>query len=138
MNRYGSGRTTRVQVLTIQQNLERDLCITYTQTSTRDIIRNLWKLDFKRYRDNYPDADLWKRPKLIVQIDNLVNILLNSAYDVTGGPFDLSLEFLMIDDSEIILSHVDDMTMNEEDMENVPLYRDHKSLTTSCCYVRQS
>ena len=86
-SRYGSGNATVMQRLIKEHNPERVLFITYRQTLALDIMRNFGKLQFKNYLDACNDPSIWDAPRLIIQIDSLMNILLNDGSFMNGDDF---------------------------------------------------
>ena len=41
-------------------------------------MRNFGKLRFKSYLDSYDDPSVWNAPRLVVQLDSLINIFERS------------------------------------------------------------
>ena len=110
-NRYGSGKTTFLQRLVKARNPERFLFITYRQTLARDIMRNFGKFWFKNYLDSYEGPSVWNAPRLIVQLDSLMNIFERSDDVLGGSGFDLRYDMITLDESESLLAHFDEQTM---------------------------
>ncbi|MFM7982292.1 MAG: hypothetical protein ACKPKO_23530, partial [Candidatus Fonsibacter sp.] len=103
-SRYGSGKTTFVQRLVNFRKPERVLFITYRQTMARDIMRNFGKLGFKNYLDSYDDPSVWNAPRLIVQLDSLMNIFERSDDVLSGEGFQLRYDMIILDESESLLA----------------------------------
>jgi hypothetical protein len=116
-SRYGSGKTTFMQRLIQERNPERVLFITYRQTLARDIMRNFGKLGFKNYLDSYEDPKVWESPRLIVQIDSLLNIVLKNEEVVSGAAFELDYDMIVLDESESLLCHFDEKTMEKKEID---------------------
>ena len=116
-SRYGSGKTTFMQRLIKERNPERVLFITYRQTLARDIMRNFGKLGFKNYLDSYDQPNVWQSPRLIVQIDSLMNLLLKNEDVMNGAAFDLNYDMIVLDESESLLCHFDEGTMVRKEIE---------------------
>ena len=74
-SRYGSGKTTFMQRLIKEEGYKRVLFVTYRQTLARDIMRNFKKLGFQNYLDSHENPRVWESPRLIVQIDSLLNLV---------------------------------------------------------------
>ena len=83
-------KTAFMQRLIRERNPERVLFITYRQTLARDIMRNFGQLGFKNYLDSYEDPRVWESPRLIVQLDSLLNVLLENDSVVSASGFELS------------------------------------------------
>ena len=66
------------------------LFITYRQTLARDIMRSYGRLGFKNYLDSYDDPTIWDSPRLIVQVDSLLNIIYQNRDVMNGEDFELS------------------------------------------------
>ncbi|MFM7985788.1 MAG: hypothetical protein ACKPKO_41385, partial [Candidatus Fonsibacter sp.] len=95
-SRYGSGKTTFLQRLVRARKPERVLFITYRQTLARDIMRNFGNLGFKNYLDSHDDPSVWNAPRLIVQIDRLMNIFTRSDDVLNGDGFDLRYDIIIL------------------------------------------
>ncbi|MFM7983016.1 MAG: hypothetical protein ACKPKO_27200, partial [Candidatus Fonsibacter sp.] len=110
-SRYDSGKTTFLQRLVKSRKPERVLFITYRQTLARNIMRNFGKLGFKNYLDSYEDPSVWNAPRLIVQLDSLMNILERSDDVRSGSGFDLRYGMISVEEPEGLLAHFDEQTM---------------------------
>ena len=99
-SRYGSGKTTFLQRLIKERDLKRVLFITYRQTLARDIMRNFGKLGFKNYLDAPDQPSVWNSPKLIVQLDSLLNVLFKNDKFVWEEKFKLKYNMIILDDRE--------------------------------------
>ena len=115
-SRYGSGKTTFLQKLIKENNMERVLFITYRQTLARDIMRNFKQLGFKNYLNAHEDPDIWNAKKLIVQLDSLMNVLLKSNAVANEERFDLQYDLIVLDESESLLAHFDEGTMEHKEI----------------------
>ena len=127
-SRYGSGKTTFKQRLLKYHNPERVLFITYRQTSALDTMRNFGKMQFKNYLDARSKSSIWDAPRLIIQIDSLMDILLNDGPILKGDEFDLRYDMIYLDESEGLMNHFDEGTMNQQ--ENDRWYFLHRSSST--------
>jgi hypothetical protein len=116
-SRYGSGKTTFLQRLIKKRNLKRVLFITYRQTLARDIMRNFNKLGFKNYLDAPDHPEVWNSPKLIVQVDSLMNVLFKNDKFVCEDRFDLNYDMIVLDESESLLCHFDEKTMENKEIQ---------------------
>jgi hypothetical protein len=116
-SRYGSGKTTFMQRLIQEQDPKRVLFITYRQTLARDIMRNFGKLGFKNYLDSYDEPNVWESPRLIVQLDSLLNIIVRNDSIRYGSEFDLCYDMIVLDESESLLNHFDEGTMKRKEIE---------------------
>ena len=134
-SRYGSGKTTFKQRLLKYHNPERVLFITYRQTSALDTMKNFGKMQFKNYLDACSKSSIWDAPRLILQIDSLMDILLNDGPILQGDEFDLRYDMIYLDESEGLMNHFDEGTMNQQ--ENDRWYFLHISSSTPlrwyCC-----
>ena len=116
-SRYGSGKTTFLQELIKEQNPKKVLFITYRQTLARDIMRNFKKLGFKNYLDSYEDPAVWNSPRLIVQLDSLLNVVIKNDKFVCENAFDLEYDMIILDESESLLNHMDEKTMENKEIQ---------------------
>jgi len=116
-SRYGSGKTTFLQELIREQNPKKVLFITYRQTLARDIMRNFSKLGFKNYLDSYEDPAVWNSPRLIVQLDSLLNVVIKNDKFVCENVFDLTYDMIILDESESLLNHMDEKTMENKEIQ---------------------
>jgi len=115
-SRYGSGKTTFLQRLVKARNPKRVLFITYRQTLARDIMRHFGKLGFKNYLDSYDDPSVWNAPRLIVQVDSLLNVLQKNDKFISSGSFSLKHDMIILDESESLLAHFDEKTMERKEI----------------------
>ena len=113
-SRYGSGKTTLRKRLVEARNPERVLFITYRQTLARDIMRNFGQLGFKNYLDSYDDPSVWNSPRLIVQLDSLMNIFERSDDFLGGEGFQLRYDMIILGEPESLLVHFDEQTMSRK------------------------
>jgi hypothetical protein len=98
------------------RNPKRVLFITYRQTLARDIMRNFGKLGFKNYLDSYDDPSVWNAPRLIVQVDSLLNVLQKNDKFISSGSFSLKYDMIILDESESLLAHFDEKTMERKEI----------------------
>ena len=49
-------------------------------------------LILNNYLYNYTDPDVWAHPRLIINIESLMHVVLNNTKAINGGPFDLSYD----------------------------------------------
>ena len=75
-------------------------------------MRNFGKLQFKNYLDACNDLSIWEAPRLIIQIDSLFIILLHDGSHMNGDEFDLRYDMIVLDESESLMNHFDEGTMN--------------------------
>jgi hypothetical protein len=116
-SRYGSGKTTFMQRLIEEHKPTKVLFITYRQTLARDIMRNFGKLGFKNYLDSYTDPTVWDSPRLIVQLDSLLKVITHNSDVMCGDPFDLNYDMIVLDESESLLNHFDEKTMEGKEIQ---------------------
>ena len=116
-SRYGSGKTTFLQELIKERDPKKVIFVTYRQTLARDITRNFSKLGFKNYLDSYEDPAIWNSPRLIVQLDSLLNILIKNDKFVCESVFDLDYDMIILDESESLLNHMDEKTMEGKEIQ---------------------
>ena len=90
--------------------------MTYRQTLARDIMRNGGKLGFKNYLDSHEDPSVWNAPRLIVQLDSLMNIFTRSDDVLNGEGFQLRYDMIILDESESLLAHFDEQTMSGKEI----------------------
>ena len=91
--------------------------VSYRQTLARDLKRNFGKLGFKNYLDSGEDPDVWNSPRLIVQLDSLLNVLYKNDKYLTEDAFDLRYDMIILDESESLLAHMDEKTMEKKEIE---------------------
>jgi superfamily II DNA or RNA helicase len=128
-SRYCSGKTTFMQRLIKERNPERVLFITYRQTLARDIMRNFGKLGFKNYLDSYENPRVWESPRLIVQIDSLLNLIYRNAGVMSGEAFAMDYDMIVLDESESLLCHFDGRTMENKE---IPIWSFFDELLKHC------
>ena len=116
-SRYGSGKTTFMQRLVNEQGYKRVLFVTYRQTLARDIMRNFGKLGFKNYLDNFENPNVWDAPRLIIQIDSLLNLVYKCTDVISGEAFHLDYDLIVLDESESLLCHFDEKTMENKEID---------------------
>jgi len=121
-SRYGSGKTYFLQRAIREHGLQRVLFITYRQSLARDIMRNFGALGFKNYLDAPDDPGVWNSPKLIVQLDSLLNVMLKNDQFACEGRFDLNYDMIVLDESESLLSHMDEKTMEGKEIQIFNLF----------------
>ncbi|MFM7989429.1 MAG: hypothetical protein ACKPKO_59955 [Candidatus Fonsibacter sp.] len=69
-------------------------------------------MGFKNYLDSYEDPSVWHAPRLIVQLNSLMNI-----FDVLSGRgFQLRYDMIILGESESLLAHFDDQTMSGKEI----------------------
>jgi hypothetical protein len=88
----------------------------------RDIMRNFGKLKFKNYLDCYDDPTVWDSKRLIIQIDSLMNLLYKNNDVMNGEGYELSYDLIVPDESESLLCHFDEKTMEKKEIEIRQLY----------------
>ena len=115
-SRYGSGKTTFTQRLINEQGYKRVLFVTYRQTLARDIMRNFKRLGFQNYLDSHENPRVWESPRLIVQIDSLLNLVYRNGDVLNGDTFDLKYDAIVLDESESLLCHFDEATMENKEI----------------------
>ena len=115
-SRYGSGKTTFLQRMLKERDPKRVLFITYRQTLARDIMRNFGKLGFQNYLDSHEKPGIWSSPRLIVQLDSLLNLVLRNERVMQGETFDMNYDMIILDESESLLSHFDCKTMERKNI----------------------
>ena len=115
-SRYGSGKTTFLQRLVKSRKPERVLFVTCRQTLARDNMRNFGKLGFRNYLDSHDDPTVWNAPRLIVQLDSLMNIFTRSDDVLSGEGFNLKYDVIILDESESLLAHFDEQTMSRQEI----------------------
>ena len=126
-SRCGSGNTTFMQRSIKEHNLERVLFITCRQTLALDIMRNFGKLQLKNYLDARNDPSIWGAPRLIIQIDSLMHILLNDGPCMNGDGYDLRYDIIVLDESEALMNHFNKGTINHKEINIfVFLYTNHQ------------
>ena len=116
-SRYGSGKTTFLQRLVKKYDPKRVLFVSYRQTLARDLMRNFGKLGFKNYLDSQEDPEVWNSPRLIVQMDSLMHVLYKNDKFISEDAFDLRYDMIILDESESLLAHMDEKTMEKKEIE---------------------
>ena len=79
-------------------------------------MKNFGKLGFKNYLDSYDDPSVWNAPRLIVQIDSLMQILNKNDGFIINGKFK-AYDMIILDESESLLAHIDEKTMERKEIE---------------------
>ncbi len=72
-------------------------------------MNNFSKLDFKNYLDAHENRLVWEAPRLIIQIDSLMRLWSGSE-----GSFKKAYDMIILDDSECLLAHIDEKTMERK------------------------
>ena len=116
-SRYGSGKTTFLQRMVKKYDPKRVLFVSYRQTLARDLMRNFGKLGFKNYLDSQEDPEVWNAPRLIVQMDSLMHVLYKNDQFISEDAFDLRYDMIILDESESLLAHMDEKTMEKKEIE---------------------
>ena len=80
-------------------------------------MRIFGKLQIKNYLDACNDPSIWDAPRLNIQIDSLINILLNDGAFINGDEFDLRYDMIVLDKSESLMNHFDKGTMHHKEIE---------------------
>jgi hypothetical protein len=80
-------------------------------------MKNFNHLGLKNYPDSYEDPTVWDSKRLIVQIDSLINTFLTNSDVICGEAFELSYDTIVIDESESLLNHCDEKTLEKQDIE---------------------
>ena len=101
-----------MQRLINEHNPKRVLFITYRQTLARDVMRNFGKLGFQNYLDSYEKPNIWDSSRLVVQLDSLLNIIIRNDTFRNSNEFDLAFDMIVLDESESLLNHFDEKTMD--------------------------
>ena len=115
-SRYGSGKTTFLQRMVKKYDPKRVLFVSYRQTLARDLMRNFGKLGFKNYLDSQEDPEVWNAPRLIVQMDSLMHVLYKNDQFISEDAFDLRYDMIILDESESLLAHMDEKTMEKKEI----------------------
>ena len=105
-----------MQRLIQEHNPSKVLFITYRQTLARDMSRNFKHLGFKNYLDSYDDPFVWESPRLIAQIDSLLNLVLKNCDVADNEAFELHYDMIVLDESESLLCHFDEKTMEKKEI----------------------
>ncbi|MFM7990027.1 MAG: hypothetical protein ACKPKO_63005 [Candidatus Fonsibacter sp.] len=79
-------------------------------------MRNFGKLNFKNYLDSHDDPSVWNAPRLIVQLDSLMNIFTGNDDVLNGDGFNLRYNMIILDESESLLAHFDEQTMSGKEI----------------------
>ena len=79
-------------------------------------MKNFGKLGFKNYLDSYDDPSVWNAPRLIVQIDSLMQILNKNDGFIINGKFK-AYDMIILDESESLLAHIDEKTMERKEID---------------------
>jgi hypothetical protein len=90
-------------------------------------MRIFGKLQVKNYLDACNDPSIWDAPRLNIHIDSLMNIRLNDGPFMTDDDFDLRYDTIVLDESDSLMNHFDEGTMNHQEIVIwVFLYRNHQ------------
>jgi hypothetical protein len=79
-------------------------------------VRNFGKLGFKHDLDQYEDPSVWNAPRLIVQIDSLMQVLHKNDKVLINGEFQITCDMITLDESESLLAHIDEKTMERKEI----------------------
>ena len=79
-------------------------------------MRNFKQLGFKNYLDAYDDASVWNNPRLIVQLDSLMHVMLKNDRFLGEDIFDAHYDLIVLDEAESLLNHFDEETMNGKEI----------------------
>jgi hypothetical protein len=82
-----------------------------------DIAKNFGSLGFRNYLGAPDDPEVWTAPRLIVQLDSLMNVMLRSDDYLLTGAFDAKYDLIVLDESESLLAHLDEGTMEGKAIE---------------------
>ncbi|MFM7978958.1 MAG: hypothetical protein ACKPKO_06540, partial [Candidatus Fonsibacter sp.] len=74
---------------------------------THDVPCKGLAVGFTNYLDSHDDPSVWSAPRLIVQLDSLMNIFTRSDDISNGEGFKLRYDMLILDESESRLAHFD-------------------------------
>ena len=116
-SKYGSGKTTFLKDVMMNQDVQRVLIITYRQTLALDYNRNFKQLGFANYLDSYEQPDIYNENRLIVQIDSLMKVMTNNDEFILNGEYDGKYDLIVLDEIESLLSHIDEQTMKNKDIQ---------------------
>ena len=106
-----------MQQLNNYHNPERVLVITYRQTLARDITRNFGRPDCKNYLDSYDDPRVWESPRLIIQLDSLLNLVYQNNNVMDGEGFGLSYDLIVLEENRSLMNHVDERAMHKKEID---------------------
>ena len=56
-------------------------------------------------------------PRLIIQIDSLLNLVYRSTDVISGEAFKLEYDLIVLDESESLLCHFDEKTMENKEID---------------------
>ena len=59
---------------------------------------------------------MWEAPKLIIQLDNMLNQLCKNNNVMDGERFGLSYDLIVLDDRESLMSRLGEGTMNKKEI----------------------
>ena len=80
-------------------------------------MRNFGKLGFQNYLDSYEKPNVWDSPRLVVQLDSLLNIIIRNDSFRNSNEFDLAFDMIVLDESESLLNHFDEKTMERKEID---------------------
>ena len=91
-------------------------------------MKNFGKLGFKSYLDAFEDPSVWNSKRLIVQLDSLMQVLHKNDGFITNRKFK-PYDMIILDESESLLAHLDEKTMEKKEIEIFHLF--HALLSSS-------
>ena len=80
-------------------------------------MKNFGKLGFKNYLDAFEDPSVWNSKRLIVQLDSLTQVLHRNDKLLIEGKFQLKYDMIILDESESLLAHLDEKTMEKKEID---------------------
>ncbi len=80
-------------------------------------MKNFDKLGFKNYLDAHDDPSVWSSKRLIVQIDSLMQVIHKNDKFRIEGKFQLKYDMIILDESESLLAHINETTMERKEIE---------------------
>ena len=115
-SRYGSGKTTFLQRLVRSRNPSGSCSLPTARPWRGTSCATSGSWGFKNYLDSYDDPTVWNAPRLIVQLDSLMNIFMRSDDVLNGESFNLKYDMIILDESESLLAHFDEQTMSGKEI----------------------
>ena len=67
--------------------------------------------------DNFENPNVWDAPRLIIQIDSLLNLVYKCTDVISGEAFHLDYDLIVLDESESLLCHFDEKTMENKEID---------------------